>query len=80
MHTADIPAGCVMNARTAMYETKNEAARAMLVAADIQGWTRAQMKPIVVEANILDIDPDTNFPHRRDAPTVRRYRQMPPVA
>lgn len=43
----------------AMYETKNETVRDKLVVADIQGWTRAQMKPIVVEANIFDIDPDT---------------------
>ncbi len=41
-----------------MYETKNEAARAKVVAADAQGWTRAQMKPLVVEGNIFDIDPD----------------------
>lgn len=49
----------VVNERAAMYETKNESARAMLVAAESQGWTRAQMKPIVVEGNIFDIDPDT---------------------
>jgi hypothetical protein len=42
-----------------MYETKNETARAKLMAADNQGWTRAQRKPIVVEGNIFDIDPDT---------------------
>jgi hypothetical protein len=42
-----------------MYETKNEATRVKLMAADLQGWTQAQMKPLVVEGNIFDIDPDT---------------------
>lgn len=41
-----------------MYETKNETVRDKLVVADIQGWTKAQIKPIVVEGNIFDIDPD----------------------
>lgn len=43
----------------AMYETKNKTVRDKLVSADLQGCTKAQMKPIVVEGNIFDVDPDT---------------------
>jgi len=41
-----------------MYESRNETARAKLVAADSRGCTRAQTKPIAVECNIFDVDPD----------------------
>lgn len=42
-----------------MYETKNKTVHDMLVVADGQGCTKAQMKPIVVEGNIFDVDQDT---------------------